>query len=98
MRCTLAVLLALLLPSAASAATTYRNPLPITGAPGGDVETFADPAVIRTADGYRAYATSDPLNGRDRGASGTLRIRRIPFARSTDLVHWTYAGEALAAL
>lgn len=39
-----------------------------------------------------AYATSDPLDDRDREANGALRIRRIPFARSTDLVNGTYAG------
>ena len=96
-RAALAAAVALaLLPAAASAATTYRNPLPIAGPGGQPVETFADPAVIETPGGYHAYATSDPLSGRDRDAAGALRMRRIPFARSKDLVNWTYAGEALA--
>jgi arabinan endo-1,5-alpha-L-arabinosidase len=79
-------------------AAAYRNPLPVRTPTGERLETFADPSVIRASDGsYYAYATSDPLNDRDRDESGALRIRRIPFARSTDLVHWTYAGEALTA-
>jgi arabinan endo-1,5-alpha-L-arabinosidase len=83
---------------APTAASAYTNPVPVT-IPGGDrMETFADPSVIRAPDGsYYAYATSDPLNGRDRDETGELRIRRVPFARSRDLVHWTYQGEALAA-
>jgi arabinan endo-1,5-alpha-L-arabinosidase len=83
---------------AAAASTTYRNPLPIVTPQGERVETFADPAFVQAPDGsYYAYATSDPLTGSDRDESGALRLRRIPFARSTDLVHWSYAGEALAA-
>jgi arabinan endo-1,5-alpha-L-arabinosidase len=83
---------------AAASANAYRNPLTVARPTGEELETFADPSVLRDADGsYWAYATSDPLDDRDRDASGALRIRRIPFARSTDLVNWTYAGEALAA-
>jgi arabinan endo-1,5-alpha-L-arabinosidase len=81
-----------------AAAAAYVNPVPITA---GDqrVETFADPSVIEAPDGtYYAYATSDPLGGGDRDASGALRIRRVPFAHSRDLVHWDYQGEALASL
>jgi arabinan endo-1,5-alpha-L-arabinosidase len=82
----------------ASAATTYRNPLPIALPGGMRAETFADPAVIRGRDGrYYAYGTSDPLTSADRDASGALRIHRIPMARSTDLVHWTYVGDAFAS-
>ena len=82
-----------------SAATTYRNPVPIVMTNGERVETFADPSIIEAPDeSYVAYATSDPLNGRDRKESGELRLRRIPFARSRDLVNWTYQGEALASV
>ncbi len=79
---------------------TYRNPVQIT-IPGSNdrVETFADPAIIRGDDGfYYAYGTSDPLNERDRDAEGNLRQRRMPIARSADLVHWTYVGDVLAEL
>jgi arabinan endo-1,5-alpha-L-arabinosidase len=80
-----------------AAAAAYVNPVPIT-AGGERVETFADPSAIEATDGsYYAFGTSDPLSGRDRDAAGTLRIRRIPFARSRDLVHWAYRGEALAS-
>ena len=86
-------------PAAAPAkGATYRNPLPIALPGGGTAETFADPAVIRGRDGaYYAYGTSDPLTGADRDPSGALRVRRIPMARSVDLVHWTYVGDAFDA-
>ena len=89
--------LASLVPAApAAAAEQYRNPLPITIPGTGDrVETFADPHVIRGHDGaYYAYGTTDPLNGRDRDETGALRFHRVPTARSTDLVNWTYVGDA----
>lgn len=64
---------------------------------GDRVETFADPHVMRARDGaYYAYGTSDPLNDRDRDAAGALRAHRIPTLRSTDLVHWTYVGDAFS--
>jgi arabinan endo-1,5-alpha-L-arabinosidase len=92
------IALAAALAIAPPAASAYTNPVPITTPGGRPVETFADPSVIAAPDGgYYAYATGDPLNGADRDATGALRIRRIPFARSSDLVHWTYQGEALAA-
>src|SRR5215210_6142932 len=76
---------------------TYVNPVLIT-VPGSTtpVQSFADPSVIRGTDGfYYAYATTDPLNDADRDASGNLRFHHIPMARSADLVHWTYIGDAL---
>jgi arabinan endo-1,5-alpha-L-arabinosidase len=78
---------------------TYQNPLPIEiPGSGGRVETFADPAVIRGDDGHwYAYATSDPLTGADRDETGALRVHRVPMARSDDLVHWTYVGDAFAS-
>jgi arabinan endo-1,5-alpha-L-arabinosidase len=89
--------LALALPATpAVAADTYTNPLPTT-IPGTDqrVETFADPHVIRGHDGaYYAYGTTDPLNDEDRDEAGDFRFHRIPTMRSTDLVNWTYVGDA----
>jgi arabinan endo-1,5-alpha-L-arabinosidase len=72
-------------PSAARAAPgTYTNPVSRDFA-----DTFADPSVIRAKDGYwYAYGTTDPL----REGEGTRHI--IPTARSTDLVNWTYVGDA----
>jgi arabinan endo-1,5-alpha-L-arabinosidase len=85
-------------PAAAAAAKLYRNPLPVTIPATGDrVETFADPDVIQGRDGaYYAYGTTDPLNDRDRDRAGALRAHRIPTLRSTDLVHWTYVGDAFS--
>jgi arabinan endo-1,5-alpha-L-arabinosidase len=54
-------------------------------------DTFADPTVIRGQDGFwYAYATSDPLR------SGSGVAHHIPIARSSDLVKWSYVGDALA--
>jgi arabinan endo-1,5-alpha-L-arabinosidase len=74
-----------LTPRAAGAAPgTYTNPV---SKDFGD--TFADPAVIKAKDGYwYAYGTTDPL----REGEGTRHI--IPTARSSDLVNWTYVGDA----
>ncbi|MEO3805118.1 family 43 glycosylhydrolase [Nonomuraea sp. B1E8] len=52
-------------------------------------DTFADPAVIRGLDGYwYSYGTSDPLR------EGEGKHHRLPIARSSDLVEWTYVGDA----
>ena len=94
----LALLLgALLVPAAAGAATrapqapaataTYVNPVSKTFA-----DTFADPSLIRGKDGYwYAYGTSDPLR------EGERTPHSIPIARSTNLVDWTYVGDAFSA-
>jgi beta-xylosidase len=47
--------------------------------------SFADPFVLRTADGYYAYATTDG-------------IRNISLARSDDLVEWEQLDDALPEL
>lgn len=47
--------------------------------------SFADPFVLRTADGYHAYATTDG-------------IRNISSARSDDLVEWEQLDDALPDL
>ncbi|HVG00020.1 MAG TPA: family 43 glycosylhydrolase, partial [Chloroflexia bacterium] len=82
---------------------TYENPLQIvisgTGALTGTVaETWADPAVIKGSDGYYyAYATTDALSNADRDGSGNWNFHKIPMARSNDLVHWTYLGDAFSS-
>src|SRR4028118_135126 len=57
---------------------TYVNPLTID-IPNStfDVETFADPAVIRGNDGfYYAYGTTDPLHDQDRQPNGDLNFHK----------------------
>ncbi|MDQ6694227.1 MAG: family 43 glycosylhydrolase [Chloroflexota bacterium] len=75
-----------------TANATYTNPLTIviTGT-NGRVESFADPSIIRAADGsYYAYATTDPLNDADRDINNNLIFHKMPIIRSTDLINWTY--------
>jgi arabinan endo-1,5-alpha-L-arabinosidase len=70
----------------ASGPETYANPVSRDFA-----DTFADPAVIKAKDGYwYAYGTTDPL----REGEGTRHL--IPTARSTDLVNWTWVGDAFS--
>ena len=71
--------------SAARAADRdHRNPVSASFA-----DTFADPMVVRGDDGlYYGYGTTDPLR------EGEKTPHRIPMARSADLVHWTYVGDA----
>src|SRR3954447_12529610 len=67
--------------------TPYSNPVSKTFA-----DTFADPSLIRAKDGWwYAYGTSDPLR------EGETSPRRIPIARSHDLVTWHHVGEAFSA-
>jgi len=88
-------------PSPAAAKTnTYDNPLRIAIPGDGLVESCADPSVIRSQTpgdpSWYAYCTTDPLNDDDRNADGSFRFRLIPILRSTDLVEWTYVGDAFA--
>jgi Glycosyl hydrolases family 43 len=65
---------------------TYTNPVSR-----GLADTFADPSLIRGKDGWwYSFGTSDPLR------EGEATPHRIPMARSHDLVHWTYVGDAFA--
>lgn len=95
-----ASLLAPLTVSVGAAGTgTYRNPLePIV--PGdGIVESCADPTVIQgqEAEGlWYMYCTTDPLNDEDRLPNGDFRFRLIPMLSSSDLVNWTYEGDAFS--
>jgi arabinan endo-1,5-alpha-L-arabinosidase len=40
------------------------------------------------------YCTTDPLNDEDLDAAGRLVFHRVPTMISTDLVNWTYVGDA----
>lgn len=88
-------------PLALAGSNTYRNPLePLVPGDGtvesGIVESCADPSVIYGQEDEGAwymYCTSDPLNDEDKGADG-FNFRLIPTLKSTDLVNWTYVGDA----
>jgi hypothetical protein len=74
-------------PVAAAPPTTYENPVSRSFA-----DTFADPAILKAKDGaWYSYATTDPLR------EGERTFHTIPMARSTDMVNWTYAGDAFSA-
>ncbi|GAA4166331.1 hypothetical protein GCM10022286_30830 [Gryllotalpicola daejeonensis] len=63
---------------------TYTNPISQDFA-----DTFADPTIVRGNDGFwYAYATADPLK------SGGQR-ELIPTAKSSDLINWSFVGDAL---
>jgi arabinan endo-1,5-alpha-L-arabinosidase len=71
-------------PARAGRPATYVNPVSR-----GFADTFADPSVIRAGDGWwYAYGTTDPLR------EGERARHIIPMARSRDLGHWTYVGDA----
>ena len=81
----------------AAAADNYRNPVDILIPGGGRVKSCADPTMIRGQtpgdDAWYMYCTTDPLNNDDRTGSN-YNFHLIPQMRSTDLVHWTYVGDA----
>jgi arabinan endo-1,5-alpha-L-arabinosidase len=73
---------------------SYTNPLPVTIPGGGTVESCADPSMLHAGTSWYIYCTSDPLNGNDRNAQGGFNFRVIPTLQSSDLVSWTYVGDA----
>ena len=91
-------------PGARATASDDQLPEPAgTGIPGdGTVDSCADPTVIKGQDGetldgkqvWYLYCTTDPLNDDDVDASGDPVFHRIPTMVSTDLVNWTYVGDA----
>jgi arabinan endo-1,5-alpha-L-arabinosidase len=82
--------------------TSYENPLRPVVPGDGTVDSCADPMIIKgqegeTLDGEQVwymYCTTDPLNDEDVDASGAPIFHRIPMNVSTDLVNWTYVGDA----
>jgi arabinan endo-1,5-alpha-L-arabinosidase len=78
----------------------YRNPIRPVIPGDGVAESCADPSVLndvgRPAHWY-LYCTTDPLNDNDKNASGAFNFHLIPMYESTDLVHWTYKGDAFAS-
>jgi arabinan endo-1,5-alpha-L-arabinosidase len=81
---------------------TYTNPLPVSIPTGGMVENCPDPSVIRGekggGDAWYVYCTADPLNDQDTNPMGELNSHLIPVLKSTDLIQWSYVGDALAGL
>src|SRR5262249_54309368 len=77
-------------------------PLAIHTSGGMVVGSCADPTVIRgqvTGDtDWYLYCTMDPLGDWDKDTGGNWIYHRIPIFRSSDLVQWTYAGDALASM
>jgi arabinan endo-1,5-alpha-L-arabinosidase len=77
-------------------APSYRNPLALRLPGGQHAESCADPFVLHGRDRHwYLYCTSDALSSTERDASGALVIHNVPTFRSTDLIHWTYTGDAL---
>ena len=80
--------------SVSAARADRDNPLVMQMPDGRPVENCADPTVIRGQQGgdtsWYMYCTKDALFDGDVS-------HRLPMFRSEDLVHWTYAGDALAA-
>ncbi|MCE7986828.1 MAG: arabinan endo-1,5-alpha-L-arabinosidase [Caldilinea sp. CFX5] len=74
----------------------YQNPLPVRTPAGMVVESCADPSVIQAGAAWYLYCTTDPLSSTDRDSNGRLIFHLIPIFTSTDLVNWTYVGDAFA--
>ena len=84
----------------ARVAPSYANPLALRLPDGGQAQSCADPSVLRGHGAQRRdwylYCTSDSLTAAEADAAGGPVIHDIPTFRSTDLVHWSYAGDAFA--
>jgi arabinan endo-1,5-alpha-L-arabinosidase len=82
--------------------TSYENPLAPVIPGDGTVDSCADPMIIQGQDGetidgeqvWYMYCTTDPLNDEDVDENGDPVFHRIPMNVSTDLVNWTYVGDA----
>ena len=85
--------------------TSYQNPLAPEIPVDGTVDSCADPTVIQGQNGetlngkqvWYMYCTTDPLNDESVDANGKPVFHRIPTMVSTDLVNWTYVGDAFPA-
>jgi arabinan endo-1,5-alpha-L-arabinosidase len=76
---------------------TYTNPLSLETSTGPAV-SCPDPAIIKQSAGgidtWYLYCTGDPLNSSDVNSQGQLNAHLITQYKSTDLIHWTYIGDA----
>jgi arabinan endo-1,5-alpha-L-arabinosidase len=85
---------------ASAADRVYRNPIKPAIPGDGTVGSCADPSVMYGQEGegrWYMYCTTDPLNDGDRNTSGDFNFHLIPMFESSDLVHWTYKGDAFSA-
>ena len=76
---------------------SYTNPLSLETSDGPAV-SCPDPAIIKQraggVDTWYLYCTGDPLNSSDVNAQGYLNAHLITQYKSTDLIHFTYIGDA----
>jgi arabinan endo-1,5-alpha-L-arabinosidase len=79
---------------------SYTNPLTLQLANGQPAVSCPDPAVYhqqqRAGDTWYLYCTGDPLNAQDLDGNGNPRSHLITQFRSSDLIHWTYIGDAFS--
>ena len=78
----------------------FTNPLDLRLPDGGRAENCADPVVTRGAGsdrGWYLYCTTDAIDATEVDDAGDPVQHLIPTYRSTDLVHWRYAGDAFTA-
>ncbi len=79
-------------------APDYENPLDLHLPDGETVVSCADPNIIRGQEegdtNWYLFCTTDPLTETERDAEGNLVFHYIPIFTSTDLIDWTYAGDA----
>ena len=77
----------------------YTNPLSVQIPNDGMVESCADPSIIRAQtqgdNNWYMYCTTDPLNDSDK-TGNDFNFHLIPMLRSSDLVNWTYEGDAFS--
>jgi arabinan endo-1,5-alpha-L-arabinosidase len=85
---------------ARGASQNYRNPVDVRIPGDGLVESCADPTLIQSQtagdDAWYMYCTTDPLHADDKTGT-SFNFHLIPMLRSTDLVNWTYVGDAFSS-
>jgi arabinan endo-1,5-alpha-L-arabinosidase len=78
---------------------TYRNPLPLSLPDGHHAESCADPTAIHGQQPgdthWYLYCTSDVLDSSETGPDGSPVVHTLPTFTSTDLVHWSFVGDAV---
>jgi arabinan endo-1,5-alpha-L-arabinosidase len=82
---------------------TYTNPLTLKAGSLGQVYNCPDPSVIKAQSGgsdtWYVYCTGDTMNANDTVTpGGAYKLHLITIYSSTDLVHWTYVGDAFPSI
>ena len=87
--------------SGATTGGTYRNPLPLVLPDGHRAESCADPTAIHGQQAgdthWYLYCTSDVIDSSEVGPDGAPVLHTLPTYTSTDLVHWSFVGDAITA-